>query len=377
MRSTTMVKEVKKGLRGIAAGTTAICTVGKSGQDLNYRGYNIDDLAQHATFEEVAYLLLYDKLPTTQELDSYKKQLCELRNLSEPVLQTLERIPAHTHPMDVMRTACSMLGCIEPEVDFTKQDETADRLLATMPACMLYWYCFAHQGRRISLQSEEDSTAGYILHLISGKQAHKLHERCMDVSLTLYAEHEFNASTFACRVCAATLSDMYSAVNAGIGTLKGPLHGGANEAAMELIERFETPDEAVLGVKDMLENKQLIMGFGHAVYKHSDPRSKHVKEWSKRLSEHAGDTMLYQISEAIEKVMRSEKNIFPNLDFYSASCYHYMGIPTILFTPLFVCSRVTGWCAHIKEQRADNKLIRPTAEYIGPTQRDFVPITER
>ena len=368
---------ISKGLRGVVAGSTAISTVGQSGQSLNYRGYNIDDLAQYASFEEVAYLLLYEKLPTIHELEKYKNRIRQFRKLPDSLLEILEHLPANTPPMDVMRTSCSALGCIEPETDFTKQDEVADRLLATMPACMLYWYCFSHQGNRINLQTEDVSTAGYILHLINNEQPNELHERCMDISLILYAEHEFNASTFACRVCAATLSDMNSAVCAGIGTLKGPLHGGANEQAMELLDRFKTPDEAVLFVENMLVRKNLVMGFGHAVYKELDPRNRHIKECSKRLSEYANNSTLYQISEAIEDVMKREKNLFPNLDFYSASCYHFMGIPTKMFTPLFVCSRVAGWCAHIKEQRADNKLIRPTAEYIGPLQRDFVPISER
>ena len=372
-----MGKDIKKGLRDVVAGTTNICTVGKSGQELNYRGYDIDDLAQYASFEEVAYLLLYGELPTLDELENYKKRLQKYRNVPSAVLQTLEKIPAYTHPMDVMRTTCSLIGCLKPEIDFIKQDETAERLFAALPACMLYWYCFSHQDCRIRLQSREDSTAGYILHLLNSKPPHEEHKQCMDVSLILYAEHEFNASTFACRVCAATLSDMYSAVTAGIGTLSGPLHGGANEAAMELIQQFSTPDEAVLSLQNMLEKKQLIMGFGHAVYKQQDPRNKHVKEWSKRLCEFADDPTLYEVSEAIEGVMKKEKKLFPNLDFYSASCYHYMGIPTKLFTPLFVCSRVAGWCAHIKEQRADNKLIRPTAEYTGPTKRTFVPLALR
>ena len=372
-----MEKKINKGLRGIAAGTTAVSTVGESGRELNYRGYNIDDLAQHASFEEVAYLLQYENLPTAHELDSYKKRIGQLRNLPAGLIEILERLPASTPPMDVLRTSCSALGCYEPEIDFGKQDEVAERLLAAMPSCMLYWYCYSHQGKRINLECNDMSTAGYILHLINNENPNELQERCMDISLILYAEHEFNASTFACRVCAATLSDMYSAVCAGIGTLKGPLHGGANEAAMELIEQFTNPDEAVTFVEEMLAKKQLIMGFGHAVYKISDPRNRHIKECSRRLSELADDAVLYQVSEAIEDVMRKEKNLFPNLDFYSASSYYLMGIPTKLFTPLFVCSRVAGWCAHIKEQRADNKLIRPTAEYTGPVQREFVPISSR
>ena len=372
-----MEEAINKGLRGIAAGSTAVCTVGESGQELNYRGYNIDDLSQYATFEEVAHLLLYEKLPSQIELETYKKRLREFRTIPEAVLKTLESIPARTHPMDVMRTACSMLGSIDAEMDFSKQDDAADHILAAMPVCMLYWYFYSHHGTRISLKSREDTIAGYILHLLNGDLPDELHKRCMDVSLILYAEHEFNASTFACRVCAATLSDMYSAVCAGIGTLKGPLHGGANEAAMELIQQFKSAKEAVSAVHEMLNKKQLIMGFGHAVYKVSDPRNKHVKKWSKLLSEQADDPVLYEISEAIENLMRKEKNLFPNLDFYSASCYHYMGVPTKLFTPLFVCSRVAGWCAHIKEQRADNKLIRPTAKYTGPDKRHFVPISDR
>ena len=372
-----MEKTINKGLRGVVAGTTAISTVGKSGQGLSYRGYNIDDLAQNATFEEIAYLLLYENLPTSHELENYKKRIGKLRKLSENILEILEQFPASTSPIDVLRTSCSALGCLEPETDFNKQNDIADRIVAVIPACMLYWYCYSHFSRRIDMSCEDVTTAEFILQNVNNDQLSELHKRCMDISLILYAEHEFNASTFASRVCAATLSDMYSAVCAGIGTLKGPLHGGANEAAMELIEQFKTPETAALHVKDMLDRKQLIMGFGHAVYKVSDPRNKHIKECSKRLSEYANNSMLYQISEAIEGVMKREKNLFPNLDFYSASCYHFMGIPTKLFTPLFVCSRVAGWCAHIKEQRADNKLIRPTAEYIGPLQREFVPISDR
>lgn len=365
------------GLRGQSAGLTAICTCGKEGVGLNYRGYTIEDLAHNAAFEEVAYLLLYERLPTQGELDAYRRRLQGLRGLPEGLRQVLERIPADAHPMDVLRTGCSMLGTLEPEKDFAQQGDIADRLLAAFPSMLLYWHRFAGDGTRIEVETEDESIAGHLLHLLHGAPPDELHRRAMDVSLILYAEHEFNASTFACRVCAATLSDFYSAITAGIGTLRGPLHGGANEAAMALIERFATPDEAHAGVHGMLERKEKIMGFGHAVYRTSDPRSPIIKEWARKLSEAAGDKTLYPVSEAVEAVMWEEKKLFPNLDFYSASAYHFLGIPTPLFTPIFVCSRVSGWAAHVMEQRADNRLIRPNADYIGPETRAFVPIEQR
>ncbi len=365
------------GLRGVSAGETAIATCGKEGYGLTYRGYDILELAEGATFEEVAYLLLHGELPSAAELEAYKKTLQEKRELPTPLCEVLERIPKSAHPMDVLRTGCSMLGTLEPEQDFSQQLDIANRLIAVFPAMLLYWYRFAHDGKQISSETGEDSVAGHFLHLLHNRAPTDLQRRAMDVSLILYAEHEFNASTFAARVCAATLSDMYSAVTGGIGTLRGPLHGGANEAAMALIQQFDSVENARDGVKAMLDRKEKIMGFGHAVYKESDPRNQVIKAWSKKLSEDAGDKILYAVSEVIDNVMWEEKRLFPNLDFYSASAYHFMGIPTELFTPIFVCSRITGWAAHIMEQRATNKLIRPAADYIGPETRPYVPLTER
>ena len=365
------------GLRGISAGETAVATCGKEGFGLTYRGYDILDLAEGATFEEVAYLLLHGELPASTDLEAYSTTLRENRELPKPLCEVLERIPRSAHPMDVLRTGCSMLGTLEPEHDFSQQLDVANRLIATFPAMLLYWYHFAHDGRRVETQTDEDSVAGHFLHLLHGHAPSEMHRRAMDVSLILYAEHEFNASTFTARVCAATLSDMYSAVTGGIGTLRGPLHGGANEAAMELIQNFDSAENARTGVHAMLNRKEKIMGFGHAVYRESDPRNQVIKAWSKRLSEDAGDTVLYPVSEAIDEVMWEEKRLFPNLDFYSASAYHFMGIPTGLFTPIFVCSRISGWAAHIIEQRANNKLIRPAADYIGPETRPYIPVTER
>ncbi len=365
------------GLRGVVAGRTSICTCGVEGMGLNYRGYNILELAAKSTFEEVAYLLLKGELPTQSQLEDYKRRLKGLREVPQPLKEVLERIPASAHPMDVMRTGCSMLGTLEPEKDFSQQQDIADRLLSVLPGVMAYWHNYAHHGKRIDTVSDEDSIAGHLLRILQGKTSKPLHCDAMDVSLVLYAEHEFNASTFAVRVCTATLSDFYSAITAGIGTLRGPLHGGANEAAKELISRFKTPAEAVEGVKAALARKEKIMGFGHAVYSVSDPRNIVIKEWSRKLAAEADDTVLFPVSEAIEKVMWDEKKLFPNLDFYSASAYHFMGIPTPLFTPLFVCSRITGWSAHLMEQRADNRLIRPNAEYIGPSERSYVPIEQR
>ncbi len=370
-------KATGAGLRGQTAGQTSIATVGKEGHGLTYRGYEIQQLAENAQFEEVAYLLLYGKAPNASELAAYKKKLKRLRGLPQALKDVLERIPREAHPMDVMRTGCSMLGTLEPEREFSQQHDVADRLLGVFPSIMCYWHGFVSDGVRIDTETDDDSIAGHMLHMLHGKPPSDLHRRAMDASLILYAEHEFNASTFACRVCAGTLSDFYSAVTAGIGTLRGPLHGGANEAAMALIQQFDTPADARKGVLEMLARKDKIMGFGHAVYRTSDPRNATIKSWSKKLGQAAGDTRLFEVSEAIEKLMRDEKKLFANLDFYSASAYHMMGIPTPLFTPIFVVSRITGWAAHIMEQRANNVLIRPSADYVGPEERDWLPIEKR
>lgn len=376
--------ETKKtgGLAGVVAGQSAICTVGKAGVGLNYRGYSIHDLAESATFEEVAYLLIYGELPTKTELAAYQKKLIARRKFPEKLKTLLDIIPNHANAMDVLRTGCSFLGTIEPEEDVIKQtkvpaQEIADRLLALFPAMLLYWHARQHDGKVISTDTDEPTLAGHFLKLLHGKSPTEMERRAMDVSFILYAEHEFNASTFAARVTTATGSDFYSAITSAIGTLRGPLHGGANEAAMQLIERYKTPEAAEKGLLDMLERKQLIMGFGHRVYTKSDPRSDVIKQWSKRLAEARGDKVIYPVSECIEKLMWEKKQLFPNLDFYSASAYHFCGIPTFMFTPLFVMSRITGWAAHVIEQRSNNKLIRPTSEYIGPQPRAYVSIEAR
>jgi 2-methylcitrate synthase len=365
------------GLRGQVAGQTALSTVGQSGAGLTYRGYDVKELAAEASFEEVAYLLLYGELPTRPQLDAYLAKLKKLRDLPQALKEVLERIPANTHPMDVMRTGASMLGTLEPETRFEQQRDVTDRLLGAFPAIMCYWYRFSHDGKRIHCVTDEESIGGHFLHLLLDKSPSDLHRKVMDVSLILYAEHEFNASTFTARVCASTLSDLFSCITAAIGTLRGPLHGGANEAAMDMIQKFSSVEEAIKGTLGMLERKDKIMGFGHAIYKESDPRNEVIKGWAKKLADEASDTVLYPVSEAIDKTMWEQKKLFPNADFYHASAYHFMGIPTKLFTPIFVCSRLTGWAAHVFEQRANNRIIRPSAEYVGVEQRSFVAIDKR
>lgn len=366
------------GLEGVIVGETAIATVGKEGVGLTYRGYDIHDLAAFSTFEEVAYLLIYGELPTMAQLQAYREKLVKLRRLPNELKLLLETIPGSAHPMEVLRTSVSMLGTLEVESAQYTAHNIADRLIACTPSMLLYWFQYHRNNIRLETwNSEEQTIAGYFLHLLHGKKPDDEIRRALDVSLILYAEHEFNASTFSARVTASTESDFYSAIVSAIGTLRGPLHGGANEEAMRLITMFKTPDQAEKGVREMLAKKVKIMGFGHRVYKKSDPRSDIIKAWSKALSKKAPDGYLYEISERIEKVMWDEKKLFPNLDFYSATTYHFCNIPTSLFTPIFVMSRISGWSAHIFEQLANNRLIRPEANYIGPAPRRFIPIQER
>lgn len=370
--------QVKKpsGLAGIVAGSTTISAAGGA-HNLEYRGYSIYDLAEKAEFEEVAYLLLKGDLPNAAELSAYRARLKSLRDLPDALKKSLELIPKDSHPMDVLRSATSILGNIEQEGADHSQEDVADSLLAKYPAIMMYWWHYAQSGKRIHCTSDTDSMAAHVLTLLHQKSPSALHERAINVSLILYAEHEFNASTFTARTIASTLSDFYSAVGGGIGALRGHLHGGANEAAMDLIAQFSSAEEAETAIHRMLKNKDLIMGFGHRVYTEADPRNRVIKEWSRKLSKESGDMTMFDVSERIENIMWDEKHLFPNLDFYSASVYNLLGIPTPLFTPLFVMSRITGWAAHIFEQRANNKLIRPSADYLGPVNLTFKPVNER
>ena len=365
------------GLRGQVAGETALCTVGKTGTGLTYRGYDISVLAEKASFEEVAHLLLRGHLPNHAELDIYVSKIKGLRDLPQKLKDVLERIPASAHPMDVMRTGCSMLGNLETEIDFSQQDDVIDRLLAILPSIICYWYIFSHQGKRIDTALDDASIGAHFLHMLSGEKPSELFSQVMNVSLILYAEHEFNASTFTARVCASTLSDMHSCITGAIGSLRGPLHGGANEAAMDMIQRWSSADEAEQALIGMLERKEKIMGFGHAIYRESDPRNVIIRQWAEKLANHVGDSVLYPVSVRCEEVMWREKKLFCNADFFHASAYHFMGIPTKLFTPIFVMSRLTGWAAHVKEQRANNRIIRPSADYTGPETSDWVDIEER
>ena len=365
------------GLRGQVAGKTALSTVGKTGSGLTYRGYDVKDLAANCEFDEVAFLILKGELPNKSELAQYKTKLKKMRALPQALKDVLERIPASAHPMDVMRTGCSMLGNLETEQNFGEQQDATDRMLAVFPGMVNYWYNYSHHNKRIEVETDANSTAEQFLWTLHGEKPTALHTQVMESSLILYAEHEFNASTFTARVCASTLSDMHSCVTGAIGSLRGPLHGGANEAAMELIENMQSPDDAEEKLLGMLERKEKIMGFGHAVYSESDPRNAVIKAWSEKLAKANGDTRLYDVCERCEAVMWREKKLFCNADFFHASAYNYMGIPTKLFTPIFVCSRLTGWAAHVMEQRADNRIIRPSADYVGVEPRSVKPINER